>query len=89
MLICTFIGWVSTNYLRNTLLTNLVMGSVLIFLGQSLYWLFFIEFKQTDGAGLVYLTVFLPTILMNMILIIPFFFLVLAIGRKFKKEEQV
>ena len=89
MLICTFIGWVSTNYLRNTLLTNLVMGSVLIFLGQSLYWLFFIEFKQTDGAGLVYLTVFLPTILMNMILIIPFFFLVLAIGRKLKKEEQV
>ena len=87
MLICTFIGWVSSNYLRNTLLTNLVMGSVLIFLEQSLYWLFFIEFNQTVGSGVTYLTNFLPTILVNIILIVPFFFVVLAIGKKFKKEK--
>ena len=89
MLICAFIGWVAGNYLRNTLLTNLVMGSVLVFLEQSLYWLFFIEFKQTVGSGMVYVTRFLPTICINIIVIIRFFFLVLAIGKKFKKEKKV
>ena len=34
MLLCTFIGWVSTNYWRNTLLTNLVAGGILIFLSH-------------------------------------------------------
>lgn len=88
LLLCTFIGWVSTGYLRNTLLTNLVMGGVLIFLSESLYWLFFIEFKQTAGASKVYLTDFLPGILINIILIIPFFFLVLALTGHFKKQEK-
>lgn len=88
LLICTFIGWISTNYLRNTLLTNLVMGSLLIFLSQSLYWLFFIEFKNTGGAGAVYLSKFLPTILVNILLIIPVFFLVLAINRYFKNANR-
>ncbi len=88
MLLCTFIGWVSTNYWRNTLLTNLVAGGILIFLSQSLYWLFFIEFKQTEGASGIYFTAYLPTIILNILLVIPLFFPVLAIYRKFKKEEK-
>jgi len=87
MILCTFIGWMSTNYLRNTLLTNLVMGSLFIFLSQSLYWLFFVEFKQTAGASGIYFSLYLPTIILNILLVIPFFFLVLAIHKKFKKEE--
>ena len=87
MLICTFIGWISTNYLRNTLLTNLVMGGLFIFLSQSLYWLFFVEFKQTAGASGIYLSLYLPTIVFNILLVMPFFFLVLAIHKRFKKEE--
>ena len=87
MLLCTFIGWISTNYLRNTLLTNLVMGGTLVFFSQSLYWLFFVEFKQTAGASGIYFSSYLPTILLNTLLVIPFFFLVLAIHKKFKKEE--
>ena len=88
LLICTFIGWISTNYLRNTLLTNLLTGSLLIFLSQSLYWLFFIEFKNTGGAGAVYLRTFLPTILVNILLIVPVFFIVLAINRYFKNKNR-
>lgn len=87
LLSCAFIGWISTNYLRNTLLTNLVCGSLLVFLTQSLYWLFFIEFKQTAGASGVYFTHFLPTIILNSLLIIPFFFLILAINKKYKHEN--
>ena len=87
MLLCAFIGHLSTAYLRNTLLTNLLMGSFLIFLTESLYWLFFIEFKQVAGASIVYLTDFLPTILLNILLIIPAFFLILAIHKKCKEEK--
>ena len=87
LLICTFIGWISTNYLRNTLLTNLVMGSLLIFLYESLYWLFFVEFKNTAGASGIYFGRFLPTILLNILLIVPIFFIVLYINRHFKKTE--
>ena len=88
LLICTFIGWISTNYLRNTLLTNLVMGSLLIFLQESLYWLFFVEFKNTAGASGIYFTGFLPTILINILLIVPVFFIVLHINRHFKRTES-
>lgn len=88
MLLCTLIGHISTGYMRNTLLTNLVMGGVLIFFSESLYWLFFVEFKQTAGASLVYLSVYLPTILVNILLIIPFFFLVLSIYKHFNTTES-
>lgn len=87
MLLCTFIGHISTAYLRNTLLTNLVMGSFLVFFSQSLYWLFFLEFKQVAGASLIYLTDYLPTILLNILLVIPAFFLILVIHKKFKEEK--
>ena len=86
LLLCTFIGWVSTNYLRNTLLTNLLMGSLLLFLSQSLYWLFFLEFKQTAGASGIYFSRFLPAIILNSLLIIPVFFMVLAINKKYRNE---
>ncbi len=88
LLICTFIGWISTNYLRNTLLTNLVMGSLLIFLSESLYWLFFVEFKNTAGASGIYFGKFLPTILVNIVLIVPVFFIVLAVNRHFKRNKS-
>lgn len=87
LLICTFIGWVSSNYLRNTLLTNLLMGFVLIFLSESLYWLFFLEFKQTAGASGIYFSRFFPAIVLNSLLIIPIFFMVLAINKKCRNEE--
>ena len=86
LIICTFIGWLSTNYLRNTLLTNLLCGALLIFLSQSLYWLFFIEFKQTAGAAGVYFTDFLPTIVVNTLLIFPVFFIIRAINSRLKSE---
>ena len=86
LLMCTFIGWVSTNYLRNTLLTNLLMGAGMIFLSQSLYWLFFVEFKQTVGASGIYFSRFLPTIVINILLIIPAFFITLAINKRFKED---
>ena len=86
--VCTFIGWISSNYLRNTLLTNLLSGSILIFLNQSLYWLFFVEFKQTGGATGIYFSKFLPTIIINIILVIPFFFVVLAVKKRFKEKKE-
>lgn len=88
LLICTFIGWISTNYLRNTLLTNLVTGSLLIFLYESLYWLFFVEFKNTAGASGAYFGKFLPAILLNIVLIVPIFFMVLAINRHFRRTKS-
>ena len=88
LLICTLIGWLSSNWLRNTLLTNLLAGSLLVFFNQSLYWLFFIEFKQTAGAGAIYWSKFVPTILMNILLVLPFFFLVLSVKKHFKAEEE-
>lgn len=87
LLLCTGIGYFSTNYLRNTLLTNLVMGGLLIFISQSLYWLFFIEFKQTAGASVTYFTRFVPSMLLNTVLVIPFFFLTLSISKKLKAES--
>lgn len=87
LLLCTCIGYISTNYLRNTLLTNLAVGVVFIFLTQSLYWLFFIEFKQTAGALATYLSVYLPSILLSAILIVPVFFIIRAINIKFKPEN--
>lgn len=89
MLLCALIGWLSTNYLRNTLLTNLLTGSVFIFLNESLYWLFFVDFKQTAGAGGMYFSKVLPTVIVTSLLIIPFFFLALAIYKKYRVEEII
>lgn len=81
LILCTCIGFFTTNVVRNTLLTNLIVGSVFIFLYESLYWLFFIQFKQIIGASSVYFTVYLPNIILSALMIIPAFFIVRAIHR--------
>jgi rod shape-determining protein MreD len=87
LILCTLIGFISTNYLRNTLLTNIIVSLLFIFLTESLYWLFFVEFKQTVGAPVAYLTVFLPTILLSSIMSVPVFFIVRAINKRLKAED--
>lgn len=87
LILCTLIGLVSSNCLRNTLLSNLAVGAVFIFLDESLYWLFFIEFKQTAGASATYLSVYLPSILLSIIMIIPVFFIIRAINIKLKPKD--
>lgn len=86
LILSTGIGFLSTNYLRNTLLTNLLVGFAFVFLNRSLYWLFFIEFKQLANAGGTYLTVYLPSIFIDWILIIPTFFIIRAINLKLKPK---
>ena len=87
LILCTAIGYLATNLLRNTILTNVITGFVFMFLYESLYWLFFIDFKQYIGASQVYFSSYLPAAFIGAIMIIPIFFIIRIINRPLQAKE--
>ena len=87
LILCTAIGYLATNLLRNTILTNLLVGFSFLFIYESLYWLFFIEFKQYIGASAAYFGSYLPSALLGTVMIIPLFLIIRLINRPLQIKE--
>ena len=71
--------------MRNNLVTALLLTSTAVFVYNTLFWLIAYVFKGYAGAGLAYLTFYLPSCLFTIALMPVFYYLVRFIRNKTRK----
>ena len=83
------VGFVCGLLMTYLMMNNLITASILCTLWSVIYffvsWLIFVAAKGTDGGGLVLLTNYIPTALINILTLPIYYYAVRAIMKKFKQ----
>ncbi len=83
MLACAVCGVLLRVFMRNNIVTYLIMNSGIIFIYIVTYVLFFISARGIDGAGQIFLRYYIPMGLYSFILTPLWYYLIRTIYRKF------
>lgn len=85
--ICFSCGLMMTYVMRNNLATALLLGTFFIALRGVSHWLFFTVFDKMDFVGYILLTKYLPEVLLNILLIVPVYYVIRAVMKHSKISE--
>ncbi len=83
MVACAICGVLLRIYMRNNIVTYLIMNSAITFVYLITYVLFFISARGIDSVGLIFLTSYLPMGIYSLVLTPMWYIFIRSVNRKF------
>ena len=83
MIACAICGVLLRIYMRNNIVTYLIMNSAITLVYLMTYVLFFISARGIDGVGLIFLTSYLPMGIYSIVLTPMWYIFIRSVNRKF------
>ncbi len=83
MVACAVCGVLLRIYMRNNIVTYLIMNSAITFVYLITYVLFFISARGIDSVGLIFLTSYLPMGIYSLVLTPMWYIFIRSVNRKF------